>query len=194
MCSSADAQQICEVINAGAGAYEGVIPSDCWHTPYMSLAELRSEIEHEVSFIGCEREGALVGVMGSQEVQDVMLIRHAYVRPEWQSKGLGHAMLFHLLSAATRPVLVGTWASATWAIRFYEQHGFSTTSPKETRALLEQYWSVPQRQMEVSTVLVGDGGDRRFFTAPRETYAQRYDPPGGSRERRWSVWGWVRRS
>ena len=157
-CADADSRQICEVINAAARAYVGVIPTDCWHEPYMSFEQLRSETDDRVSFVGYQEQGELIGVMGSQDVQDVTLIRHAYVRPEHQRRGIGDALLTHLLSGTSRPVLVGTWTSAIWAIRFYERHGFTAMSPDKARCLLEQYWSVPERQIEASSVLVGPGG------------------------------------
>ena len=157
-CAPADSRHIHEVINAAARAYVGVIPTDCWHEPYMSLEQLRSEIDDRVSFVGYREQGELIGVMGSQHVRDVTLIRHAYVRPEHQGRGIGHSLLSHLLSGTSRPVLVGTWTSATWAIRFYERHGFTATSPDHSRCLLKRYWSVPERQIEVSSVLVGPGG------------------------------------
>ena len=154
-CEEADAVQIWEIINSAASAYRGVIPTDCWHEPYMSLNELRSEMSSGVLFVGYREQSRLVGVMGSQEVEDVTLIRHAYVRPDSQGQGVGHALLAHLLSVASNPVLVGTWTSATWAIRFYERHGFHLTPPNEAQRLLERYWSVRERQIEVSSVLLG---------------------------------------
>ena len=154
-CFDSDAERICEVINAGATAYLGVIPDDCWHEPYMPLEELRAEIEAGVSFVGHLAHGELLGVMGSQDVHDMTLIRHAYVRPEHQGRGIGHELLTHLLSEASRSVLIGTWSSATWAIRFYERHGFRLTSRQETRQLLHRYWTVPERQIQESAVLVG---------------------------------------
>ena len=154
-CVEADAERIREVINSAAVAYRDVIPSDCWHDPYMSIDELHSEIESGVLFIGHREEGELMGVMGSQDVDHVTLIRHAYVLPEAQGMGRGHSLLSYLLAATTRPVLVGTWSSAAWAIRFYERNGFTLTSTHETRRLLERYWSVNERQREVSSVLIG---------------------------------------
>jgi len=153
----ADAQQICRVINAAARAYKGVIPADCWHEPYMSFEELESEIDAGVTFVGYQKHAELIGVMGSQDVQDVMLIRHAYVLPEHQRQGIGHALLTRLLSGTSRQVLVGTWTSATWAVRFYERHGFTATSRDEARRLLVQHWSVSERQIELSSVLIGPG-------------------------------------
>ncbi len=155
--SNSDAERICEVINAGATAYLGAIPDDCWHEPYMSLEELQGEIEAGVSFVGHFAYGELQGVMGSQDVHDVTLIRHAYVRPEHQRRGIGYELLAHLLSETSRSILVGTWSSASWAIRFYERHGFRLTSREETRQLLRRYWTVPERQIEESVVLVGPG-------------------------------------
>ena len=156
-CSDSDAPRICEVINEAAQAYLGVIPGDCWHEPYMSLEDLRAEIEAGVSFVGHVADGELLGVMGSQAVHDVTLIRHAYVRTGHQGRSIGHGLLTHLLSEAPGSVLVGTWSAATWAIRFYERHGFRLTSRNETRQLLHRYWSVPEHQIQVSAVLVGPG-------------------------------------
>lgn len=156
-CVDADAEQIWEIINSAASAYRGVIPADCWREPYMSLGELQFEIGSGVSFVGYREQARLAGVMGSQDVEDVTLIRHAYVRPDVQGQGVGHALLAHLLSAASRPVLVGTWTSAVWAIRFYERQGFRLAAPHEARRLLERYWSVGARQMEASSVLRGPG-------------------------------------
>ncbi|MDH3456063.1 MAG: GNAT family N-acetyltransferase [Gemmatimonadota bacterium] len=163
-CVEADSLRIWEIVNSAAAAYWGVIPEECWHEPYMSIDELRSEIDSGVLFVGYQKEGVLVGVMGSQNVDNVTLIRHAYVHPEAQRLGIGHSLLGHLLSAASRPVLVGTWSSATWAIRFYERHGFTLTSDDETRRLLERYWSVDERQMEASSVLTGPGWSERHAT------------------------------
>ena len=154
-CSASDAERICEVINEAAKAYLGVIPGDCWHEPYMSLEEVRAEIEAGVSFVGHSADGELLGVMGSQDVHDVTLIRHAYVRTENQGRSIGHGLLTHLLSDTSRSVLVGPWSAATWAIRFYEHHGFRLTSRNDTRQLLQRYWSVPERQIQESAVLVG---------------------------------------
>ena len=155
--SNSDTERICEVINAGATAYLGVIPDDCWREPYMSLEELQGEIEAGVSFLGHFAYGELRGIMGSQDVDDATLIRHAYVRPEHQGRGIGHELLAHLLSETSRSILVGAWSSASWAIRYYERHGFRLTSRHETRQLLHRYWTVPERQIEESVVLVGPG-------------------------------------
>jgi GNAT superfamily N-acetyltransferase len=158
-CEPGDVGAILAVVNAGAEAYRGVIPEDCWHEPYMPADELADELAAGVVFWSDERDGELVGVMGLQPVRDVELIRHAYVRPPWQRRGVGGALLEHLLARADRPVLVGTWAAAAWAIRFYEKHGFRLVAPEEKERLLTTYWTVPARQRDVSVVL----GDRRWI-------------------------------
>jgi GNAT superfamily N-acetyltransferase len=152
-CDARDFEQIWSIINDGASAYRGVIPADCWTEPYMSANELRNEIENGVVFWGYEESGGLLGVMGIQAVQDVTLIRHAYVRGEAQKRGIGSQLLAHLLDMATTPVLIGTWADAVWAIRFYEKHGFRLVNPLEKDKLLKRYWTIPERQAETSVVL-----------------------------------------
>ncbi len=142
-----------DIVNDAAVAYRGHIPDDRWHEPYMPLEELRGEIAAGVRFLGVEREGALVGVMGSQEVLDVTLIRHAYVRTSERGHGLGTLLLKQLLATTTRPVLIGTWRAATWAISFYERHGFQVVGDEEKNRLLKCYWTVPDRQIETSVVL-----------------------------------------
>jgi GNAT superfamily N-acetyltransferase len=143
-------------VNAAAEAYRGVIPADRWHEPYMPREELDGEIAAGVAFWGYEAEGELVGVMGVQSVGDVDLIRHAYVSPGSQRRGVGGALLEHLARSSTRRLLVGTWAAADWAIRFYRRHGFELVSPEVKDALLEEYWSIPERQIETSVVLALD--------------------------------------
>lgn len=140
-------------MNAAAEAYRGVIPRDCWHEPYMPAAELDREIESGVEFSGYELDGALVGAMGIQDVGEVDLIRHAYVLPEHQGKGIGRVLLDQLLARAGRQTLVGTWAAAEWAIRFYERNGFALVAPERVPALLRKYWDIPDRQVETSVVL-----------------------------------------
>ncbi len=152
-CRDDERDAILEIVNDAAEAYRGVIPADRWHDPYMSGDELDRELVAGVVFWGHDREGRLDGVMGIQPVADVDLIRHAYVRTDRQGEGIGGALLAHLQSGATRPVLVGTWADATWAIRFYQRHGFVQASPDRTRELLTTYWSIPERQIETSVVL-----------------------------------------
>jgi N-acetylglutamate synthase-like GNAT family acetyltransferase len=155
-CGEADVPAMFAIINDAAQAYRGVIPADRWHEPYMPEAELRAEIAAGVAFWGAEREGRLVGVMGLQDVLDVALIRHAYVATAVRGEGIGGALLRHLVDQTDRPLLVGTWAAATWAIRFYERHGFALTSPAEKERLLRRYWSIPDRQIETSVVLVDE--------------------------------------
>jgi len=152
-CGEADVPAICAVVNDAAEAYRGVIPADRWHEPYMPEGELRGEIAAGVVFWGLEAGGGLVGVMGLQDVQDVALIRHAYVVTAARRDGIGGRLLHHLLTQTDRPILVGTWAAATWAIRFYEKHGFALTAPEEKARLLRRYWSIPDRQIETSVVL-----------------------------------------
>ncbi len=158
-CSDTDFDTIYAVINDAAEAYRGVIPRDCWHEPYMSQDELRHEIESGVRFWGHRQGGELLGVMGIQDVQDVTLIRHAYVRTAYRHQGIGGTLLSELRQLTTRPVLVGTWAAATWAVRFYEKHGFRLVTPEEKNRLLKRYWSISERQVETSVVL----GDEHWF-------------------------------
>lgn len=153
-CGAADLENIFTVINDAAVAYKGVIPDDRWHEPYMPLGELRSEIKKGVAFWGFEDSGELVGVMGIQNVKDVTLIRHAYVKTSERGKGIGTALLRHLLKLAERPVLIGTWKDAVWAIAFYEKNGFTAVSEEEKNRLLKKYWTIPERQVETSVVLV----------------------------------------
>jgi GNAT superfamily N-acetyltransferase len=152
-CDERDFETIYTIINDGAQAYKGVIPADRWTEPYMSRDKLRHEIEDGVVFWGHEDEGALTGVMGLQDVQDVTLIRHAYVRTASRNRGIGGKLLTHLRTITSRPVLIGTWADAVWAIRFYERHGFQVVGPAEKTRLLTKYWNVPDRQVETSVVL-----------------------------------------
>jgi N-acetylglutamate synthase-like GNAT family acetyltransferase len=119
----------------------------------MTNDELRHEIESGVRFWGWEEEGELLGVMGIQDVHDVTLIRHAYVCTTRRSQGIGGKLLAELRKMATRPILIGTWAAATWAIRFYEKHGFRLVTPEEKDRLLKKYWSIPERQVKTSVVL-----------------------------------------
>ena len=153
-CTPADFDRILTVINAAAEAYRGIIPPDRWKEPYMPAAELESEIAAGVSFDGYEVDGpGLVGVMGVQPVQDVTLIRHAYVEPAHQGSGIGSALLAGLRERQDRPVLIGTWAAADWAIGFYLHHGFTLVAEPEKSVLLRRYWTVPERQIETSVVL-----------------------------------------
>lgn len=151
--TEADFDAILEIVNDAAQAYRGVIPDDCWHQPYMSAAALRREIDAGVRFYGWEEDGLLLGVMGIQEVLDVTLIRHAYVRTAHRGRGIGAALLAHLRELAGKPLLIGTWKAASWAIRFYEQHGFRLVGEEEKDRLLKKYWNIPARQVETSVVL-----------------------------------------
>jgi GNAT superfamily N-acetyltransferase len=119
----------------------------------MSEAELCSEIAAGVEFWGLETDKGLIGVMGVQPVRDVELIRHAYVRPDSQRLGVGAALLEHLRRRATRHMFVGTWAAASWAISFYQRHGFELVAPPRASALLRTYWTIPERQVDTSVVL-----------------------------------------
>jgi GNAT superfamily N-acetyltransferase len=152
-CDEGDFEPIWSIINEGAHAYKGVIPPDCWTEPYMSRDELRAEIADGVTFWGYEENEALKGVMGIQQVDDVTLIRHAYVRTDSQKLGIGSRLLSHLRTLARGPVLIGTWADAGWAIRFYEKHRFHVVTPEQKDRLLARYWKVPDRQAETSVVL-----------------------------------------
>ncbi len=152
-CADADFQVLEAIINEAAQAYRGVIPADCWHEPYMTGSALKREIEAGVNFLSWDESGTLIGVMGIQPVRNVTLIRHAYVRTAHQGRGIGRALLDFLAARATGPLLVGTWAAAEWAIRFYQRHGFRLVSPAEKDRLLTTYWSIPARQIETSVVL-----------------------------------------
>lgn len=153
LCTQDDAHALYAIINDAASAYKGHIPDDCWHEPYMSLDQLRRELDAGVVFWGYEGEGKLAGVMGIQNVGDVSLIRHAYVRTACRSKGIGGSLISHLKTLTTKPTLVGTWAAAIWAIRFYEKHGFHLVDTNEKNRLLGKYWSITERQTETSVVL-----------------------------------------
>jgi GNAT superfamily N-acetyltransferase len=149
-----DFNSILEVINDAAQAYKGVIPKDRWKEPYMSADELRKEIEAGVFFYGWVEDELIVGVMGIQAVKDTTLIRHSYVLPKYQRRGIGGKLLKHLINLTYTPgMLVGTWADVTWAISFYEKNGFELLSHEEKDRLLRKYWDIPERQIETSVVL-----------------------------------------
>ena len=158
-CGETDFAGILDVINDAARAYRGAIPADCWTEPYMSADECRREIEDGVQFWGYEEAGGLLGVMGIQQVRDVSLIRHAYVRTEKRQKGIGGKLLGALRAQTGLPLLMGTWAAAVWAVRFYEKHGFRLVTPAEKDRLLKKYWSISDRQIETSVVLA----DEKWF-------------------------------
>ncbi|HEV7968312.1 MAG TPA: GNAT family N-acetyltransferase [Candidatus Acidoferrales bacterium] len=153
-CDDRDFDPISSIINDGAQAYKGIIPADLWTEPYMSREQLKHEIDEGIVFWGYEDTGGLLGVMGIQGVQDVTLIRHAYVRTSSQKRGIGAHLLSHLLGLANGPVLIGTWADAIWAIRFYERYGFQMVDREDKERLLKKYWTVPERQVETSVVFV----------------------------------------
>lgn len=152
-CKHSDLKVMATIVNDAAQVYRGVIPADRWHEPYMPREALQQEIEDGVVFWGYEVDGELAGVMGIQHVQDVTLIRHAYVRTAWQGQGIGGRLLAHLRSLTARPLLIGTWADAHWACRFYQKHGFRMVSVEDKNRLLGTYWSIPERQVETSVVL-----------------------------------------
>ncbi len=152
-CRPDERTQIAAIINAGAEAYRGVIPADRWHEPYMSRSHLDDEIAAGVEFWGYELMGDLIGIMGIQPVRDVDLIRHAYVKPGSQRLGVGGALIAQLRKSSARPMLVGTWAAATWAIAFYQRNGFELVPRARTAEVLKSYWNIPERQIETSVVL-----------------------------------------
>jgi N-acetylglutamate synthase-like GNAT family acetyltransferase len=154
--TEADFAAILAIVNDGAQRYKGVIPADRWHEPYMPAEELKKEIAAGVAFSVAEQDGRVVGVMGIQDKGDVTLVRHAYVATSAQRAGIGTKLLRHLESLTQKPVLIGTWAAATWAIDFYRRNGFSLVSHAEKERLLRKYWSIPARQVETSVVLVRD--------------------------------------
>jgi len=148
-----DFENIFTIINDGAQAYKGIIPADRWHDPYMPREELRDQIDAGVEFWVYQEGAETIGVMGIQHVQDVTLIRHAYVRTASRSRGIGGQLLQHLRTIANGPILIGTWADAAWAVGFYRKHGFRVVSHEEKERLLRRYWKIPERQIETSVVL-----------------------------------------
>lgn len=163
-CREEDFEAMAGIINDAAQAYRGVIPADRWKEPYMPGEHLRQEIDDGVEFWGWEENGGLIGVMGIQEVQDVTLIRHAYVRTAQRGKGIGGRLLTELRRRTSRPTLVGTWKAAGWAVRFYEKHGFRLVTEQQKDQLLRRYWRIPERQVETSVVLA----DRTWFERREE--------------------------
>ena len=149
-----DTSKIIYIINDASLRYKGAIPDDCWHEPYMSKQELVDEFNDGVRMYGYNNNNTLIGVIGIQEVKDVILIRHAYTLTSYQNKGAGSALLEYLLKKNQNSrLLVGTWKNATWAIRFYEKFGFILHTKKETTLLLKKYWNIPSKQIENSVVL-----------------------------------------
>jgi GNAT superfamily N-acetyltransferase len=157
-CRVIDQPTVLAIINQSASAYKGHIPADCWHEPYMPSSEFDAEISRGVQFFGATWSERIIGVMGIEQVKDVTLIRHAYVRPEFQRHGIGQRLLVALRNMSDRPVLIGTWAAATWAVRFYEKNGFVLVGDAQRKELLRRYWAVPERQMELAVVL----GDEKW--------------------------------
>ena len=151
--TAADFAEILSIVNEAARAYQGIIPADRWHEPYMPKDELTKEIEDGVVFWVAEDESGISGVMGIQDKGDVALVRHAYVVPTTQRSGVGTTLLRHIEGLVRKPILIGTWATASWAIEFYRRNGFSLVSQSEKDRLLRKYWSIPARQIETSVVL-----------------------------------------
>jgi len=141
------------IINDAAQAYKGIIPEDRWHEPYMSRDALKNEIDDGVQFWGVENNGELVGVMGIQDKGGVDLIRHAYVRTDQRRKGFGRQLLKRLEAETEKPILIGTWADAVWAVAFYQKNGYRLLDPEEKTMLLHRFWNIPERQVETSVVL-----------------------------------------
>jgi N-acetylglutamate synthase-like GNAT family acetyltransferase len=152
-CEQKDFNQIYKIINDAAAAYRDVIPADRWHEPYMTEVELQKQIDEGVEFWSYTDDGEMIGVMGIQFKTDVTLIRHAYVRTIKRNNGIGSKLLEHLRAISTTPVLIGTWADANWAIRFYQKHGFRLLPTEEKDNLLRKYWAIPDRQIDTSVVL-----------------------------------------
>ena len=152
-CTDDDLPALYAIINDAAQAYKGVIPEDRWHEPYMPMQELNQELRDGIQFWGYESDGELIGVMGIQDKGDVDLIRHAYVKTGRRRQGIGARLLRHLEQTTSKPILIGTWAAATWAIRFYEKNGYRLLSRTDTERLLRKYWSIPDRQVTTSVVL-----------------------------------------
>jgi N-acetylglutamate synthase-like GNAT family acetyltransferase len=159
--TDADIPAMFAIVNDAARAYRGAIPADRWHEPYMPREELESEIAAGVEFWVLEEDGRLLGIMGIQDRGDVTLVRHAYVTTAIQRKGVGTKLLRHVIGLTDKPVLIGTWAAATWAIDFYRRNGFTVVTPEEKERLLRTYWTIPERQIETSVVLA----DRRWMQA-----------------------------
>ena len=159
--AEADHETILAIVNDAARAYRGVIPADRWHDPYMPADELAREIAAGVAFWVAEEDGRVLGVMGIQDKGDVALVRHAYVASSLQKKGVGTTLLRHVEGLTSKPILIGTWASASWAIDFYRRNGYTVVSDQDKDRLLQTYWSIPARQVETSVVLA----DRRWVAA-----------------------------
>lgn len=162
-CTECDFDAIYSIINDSAKVYKGFIPPDRWKDPYMTIDELKHEIQQDVIFWGYEEDNKLVGVMGIQYVQNVTLIRHAYVLTVNRNKGIGGKLLTFLRRQTDRPIFIGTWADAKWAVSFYQKHGFTLVPTEEKNRLLKKYWSVPDRQIETSVVMAEKKCDGMVF-------------------------------
>jgi N-acetylglutamate synthase-like GNAT family acetyltransferase len=168
-----DFEEIFNIINDAAMAYKGVIPPDRWHEPYMTKGELQGQIEDGVRFSCYVDDHEIIGVMGIQDKADVRLIRHAYVRTRQRNKGIGALLLQELIKDSTKPILIGTWKAAAWAIRFYQKHGFCLVDEDEKNRLLRKYWTIPEPQVETSVVLVDEKYSRaEQFRQPRSGGSQ----------------------
>jgi N-acetylglutamate synthase-like GNAT family acetyltransferase len=152
-CKESDFTMMLETINDAAQAYKGIIPVECWNEPYISYEELMCEIEDGVVFWCLEQDKQLLGIMGVQDKGELTLIRHAYIRTQAQKLGIGTRLLRHMENTTEKPILIGTWAAAIWAISFYKKNGYTLVSEEEKNQLLKKYWSVPERQKETSVVL-----------------------------------------
>lgn len=164
-CNIHDKKVMYEIINDSALAYKGIIPEDRWHEPYMSATELDSQINEGVHFWGYEENGNLIGIMGIQNVKDVTLIRHAYIKSSDRKRGIGSQLLKYLEKLTDKPVLIGTWAAATWAISFYEKNGYRKVTTHEKDKLLRKYWNIPERQIVTSVVLADAKYDSKIQTS-----------------------------
>ena len=152
--SKNDSSKILYVVNDAAIKYKNNIPDDCWHEPYMPEEELLNEFENGVQMFGYIDNNELIGVIGIQEIKDVVLIRHAYTLTAHQGKGKGSTLLEHLLNKNQNSrLLVGTWLDAKWAIKFYEKFGFILHTKEDSASLLEKYWNIPPNQIANSIVL-----------------------------------------
>ena len=152
--TKSETSKILHVINDASLKYKGIIPNDCWHEPYMSEQELIAEFSDGVRMFGYHQDNKLIGVIGTQEVKDAILIRHAYTLTSYQSKGTGSVLLEYLLKKNKNSrLLVGTWRNATWAIRFYEKFGFILHAKEQSTLLLKKYWKIPSKQIKNSVVL-----------------------------------------
>jgi N-acetylglutamate synthase-like GNAT family acetyltransferase len=165
----ADLEAMLTIVNDAALAYRGVIPADQWHDPYMSSTELKNEISEGVVFWVAEQEGRLFGAMGIQDKGDVALVRHAYVVTRTQRSGVGTSLLHHVIGLVDKPILIGTWAAASWAINFYQRNGFTVVTNSRKDRLLRTYCSITARQVETSVVLA----DRRWMKIQHGSDASR---------------------